>query len=50
MKVLGIRKQDDVDQVLVQWLGFTTEEATWEPLDPILQDIPDLIREYHEAN
>jgi hypothetical protein len=35
-------------QVLVKWMGFDEDENTWEPVTTILEDAPDLLREFLE--
>ena len=34
-------------QILVEWLGLEPEEATWEPVENLLEDVPRLVRDYH---
>jgi hypothetical protein len=36
-------------EVLVQWRGFEVEEATWEPLEKILEDVPELYQSFREG-
>jgi hypothetical protein len=36
-------------EVLVRWRGFDEDEATWEPLDTILEDVPQLYREFRRS-
>jgi hypothetical protein len=45
-KILDQRTNEGLKEVLVQWRGFEVEEATWEPLDSILEDVPQIYQEY----
>jgi hypothetical protein len=45
-KILDQRTNEGLKEVLVQWRGFEVEEATWEPLDSILEDVPQIYLEY----
>ena len=36
-------------RLLVKWFGFTDEESTWEPLDSLYEDVPELVRRYVKA-
>ena len=33
-------------EVLVEWLGFSTEENTWEPVENILVESPEILKNY----
>ena len=35
---------------LVQWPGYPISDATWEPEDNLVQDVPDLVKAYHKEN
>lgn len=41
--LLGYRLEENMWQLQVQWSGFDIHEATWEPLDVLLQDIPKMV-------
>eukprot|EP00918_Siedleckia_nematoides_P019145 GHVU01040822.1.p2 GENE.GHVU01040822.1~~GHVU01040822.1.p2 ORF type:complete len:117 (-),score=9.31 GHVU01040822.1:1656-2006(-) len=36
-------------EVEVQWLGFSPEESTWEPLATIFEDAPEHVREFLDS-
>ena len=33
-------------QLLTEWLGFDEEDSSWEPLSTLLEDVPDMCRNY----
>ena len=35
-------------ELQIQWLGFETHEATWEPYDRLVHDIPAMVQRYME--
>ena len=38
---------DDGDaELLVRWKNHTDDERTWEPLEQLMQDVPELVRKY----
>jgi hypothetical protein len=41
-EILSERVNNGVKEVLVRWRGFEEAESTWEPLESILADVPDL--------
>ena len=41
--LLKYRREGGKWYVQVQWSGFDANEATWEPLDNLLQDVPDIV-------
>jgi RNase H-like domain found in reverse transcriptase/Reverse transcriptase (RNA-dependent DNA polymerase)/Integrase core domain/Integrase zinc binding domain/Chromo (CHRromatin Organisation MOdifier) domain len=46
-KLLSIRTgPGDVLQIRVRWRGYTSRSDTWEPLDTLLDDVPELVREF----
>ncbi|CAM9740362.1 unnamed protein product [Choristocarpus tenellus] len=39
--ILAVRRVEGYEyQVLVDWLGLSEDERTWEPLSSILEDVP----------
>ncbi|KAE9332822.1 hypothetical protein PR003_g14329 [Phytophthora rubi] len=32
----------------VRWLGFPSDDDTWEPRSTLLRDVPDVVREYED--
>ena len=42
--LLECRKAHGQWEILVKWLGFDVAEATWEPLEVLLVDVPALVR------
>jgi Chromo (CHRromatin Organisation MOdifier) domain len=47
-QLLELREVRGQVQVLVKWMGFDKGENTWEPVALILEDAPDLLREFLE--
>jgi Chromo (CHRromatin Organisation MOdifier) domain len=47
-QLLELREVRGQVQVLVKWMGFDEGENTWEPVTTILEDAPDLLREFLE--
>jgi len=45
-EILDVTQSDDQKYVLVKWLGFENDEATWEPFDIIYQDVPSLVDKF----
>jgi transposase InsO family protein len=45
-KILDQRTNEGRKEVLVQWRGFEAAEATWEPLESIMEDVPQLYQEF----
>jgi hypothetical protein len=37
-------------EVLVQWRGFSIEEATWKPSEVIKEDLPELYERFYAMN
>lgn len=44
-KILDIREEDGNIELLTSWVGFAGEE-TWEPLNRLHADVPDLVRDF----
>jgi hypothetical protein len=44
----GCRLNSETHQLelLVEWLGFTDEENSWEPLKTLFEDCPELVKSY----
>ncbi|RHY29073.1 hypothetical protein DYB32_005465 [Aphanomyces invadans] len=40
----GVRPARDSFEVMVYWLGLSDDEATWEPLSTLLEDVPILLQ------
>ena len=40
-----MREQGDY-KFLTEWLGFDPEDASWEPVVTLLEDVPDMCRDY----
>ena len=49
-KLLDIRMTNGLEEVLVKWLGFEDEEATWEPAVIIEEDLPHLVRQIRKSH
>lgn len=47
-RLLELREVRGQVQVVVKWMGFDEGENTWEPVTTILEDAPDLLREFLE--
>jgi Chromo (CHRromatin Organisation MOdifier) domain len=47
-QLLELREVRGQVHVLVKWMGFDEGENTWEPVTTILEDAPDLLREFLE--
>jgi Chromo (CHRromatin Organisation MOdifier) domain len=47
-QLLYLREVRGQVHVLVKWMGFDEVENTWEPVTTILEDTPDLLREFLE--
>ncbi|ETV94752.1 hypothetical protein H310_11714 [Aphanomyces invadans] len=45
----GVRPARDSFEVMVYWLGLSDDEATWEPLSTLLEDVPILLQRYFDA-
>eukprot|EP00924_Labyrinthula_sp_SR-Ha-C_P006998 augustus_masked-scaffold_8-processed-gene-6.62-mRNA-1 protein AED:0.40 eAED:0.40 QI:0/-1/0/1/-1/1/1/0/1501 len=45
-KFIKLRSSQGQLQILVEWKGFPEEEATWEPLETMLEDLPDLTKQF----
>jgi hypothetical protein len=43
--LLECRQANGQWEILVKWLGFDVVEATWEPLEVLLTDVPALVRQ-----
>lgn len=37
-------------EYLVHWHGYPMEERSWEPAETITEDVPDLVREFHQKH
>jgi hypothetical protein len=48
-EILDERLNNGNQEVLVRWKGFEVEEATWEPLGKILEDVPELYNSFSNA-
>ena len=46
-EILDSRKCRGKMQYLVKWKGFPSEENTWEPSTMMKEDIPALVKRYH---
>jgi hypothetical protein len=49
-KILSSRISKGQQEVLVQWRGFSIEEATWEPSEVIKEDVPELYERFYAMN
>ena len=45
-KILRWRNTAGGVQLRVRWLGFEACDDTWEPLETLYEDVPELIQEY----
>jgi transposase InsO family protein len=44
--IVDWRETNGKFELLVRWLGFDPESDTWEPLDVLMADTPDLVRKF----
>jgi hypothetical protein len=49
-QLLGVRVVHGQIQVLIKWMGFDEAENTWEAVTTILEDAPDLLRDFLEVS
>ena len=49
-KIIDKKKIKNRIHYLVKWLGFGPSHNTWEPRNILLQDVPELIKEYDRDN
>ena len=47
--ILKHARQADGWKLLVQWQGFDAEDATWEPIQQMLEDVPVIVERYVHA-
>ena len=45
-KILKFRVHRGKAQLLVRWLGFTSEDDSWEPFETIAEDLPKLVAQF----
>ena len=45
-KIIGKKKIKGKIYYKVKWLGYPEEESTWEPRTNLIEDVPDLVKEY----
>jgi hypothetical protein len=45
-EIMDKRINQGVEEVLVKWKGFEPEESTWEPLEIIKEDVPQLVESF----
>jgi hypothetical protein len=43
---LELKKVQSGIQVLVKWMGFESAENSWEPIETLVEDAPDLLRDF----
>jgi hypothetical protein len=43
---IDLRQRDDAVELRVFWKGFENGNATWEPYAAMLEDVPDMLRNY----
>jgi hypothetical protein len=48
-KIVGKKKIRNKIYYHIKWLGFPSDENTWEPLSTLKDQIPDMIRQYEES-
>jgi hypothetical protein len=51
-RFIAWRTRDGQLQIRVKWLGFELGDSTWEPVQTLHQDVPELViryLEYHQA-
>jgi hypothetical protein len=46
LKDLRFNSETSQHEVLVGWRGFTSEDDTWEPVNPLRDDVPDLLQRF----
>lgn len=49
-KIVGKKKQKGKIMYLVKWVGFPSDDNTWEPKKILLEDVPELVKKYEEDN
>src|SRR3981189_2513093 len=47
-EIIDSQKRRGKTQYLVKWKGFPSEENTWEPSTMIKEDVPALVKCYHD--
>ena len=47
--IIGRKKINGKVFLLVKWLGFPVEEATYEPRSTLIQEIPELVQSFERA-
>jgi hypothetical protein len=45
-RILEKRGEDGEEEYLIEWWGYSLDEATWEPAENIREDAPDVVEEY----
>ena len=45
-KIIGKKKIKNKIFYLIWWFGHLKKDATWEPKNELIKDIPDLIKDY----
>jgi hypothetical protein len=48
-EILEERDNRGTKELLVKWRGFEDEEATWEPLETIIEDVPQMYDSFKET-
>jgi hypothetical protein len=49
-EILKERDNKGTKELLVKWRGFEEEEATWEPLETIIEDVPQLYESFKQRS
>ena len=45
-KLLDYRIEEGKEEVLVKWFGFDQKDSTWEPIDKLREDVPELLESF----
>jgi len=45
----GIRRSQGELQVLAKWRGLSADEDSWEPVDTLREDVPDMLQDYIDS-